>query len=251
MLCSADWAWKKIYNLEAKFLNSALKWDLPFLSFFSYLFISFNLLTPQTHTHKPLRHTHLPAFLPVLPTWRPRKSPPLSIHTHHRTLLRVFHLSTRKCGNIYFIFCLIYFRHLYSQMKIWFSNKAGGWYKETIKNKIINRKPNLLGFLIIQAEIFNTGGSAMAFQSNSCFHTLKLFQLLFSLVLQTVCLSTPGWKIEYQNDVDLYYGIFYVTQCNHDIGGKTQCKTESYHYIFNSYANNGIHFIYSFCYARM
>ena len=84
----------------------------------------------------------------------------------------------------------------------------------------------------------------MAFGSDSCRHKFKIFQLSFSLILQIVCLCTPGWSIYHQIDVDYYSGVFYRTKCNRDMAGKTQCETKSWYDLFSSNGSNGIYFIY-------
>ena len=47
--------------------------------------------------------------------------------------------------------------------------------------------------------------------------------LLFSIILQIICLVTPGWFIQIQGLVESQRGVFYMTKCYN--GG--DCDTKS------------------------
>lgn len=52
--------------------------------------------------------------------------------------------------------------------------------------------------------------------------------LVFSAILQLVCLTTPGWVIRVINSGNIYSGIFYVTGCIKLADGRQDCKTISW-----------------------
>ena len=67
----------------------------------------------------------------------------------------------------------------------------------------------------------------------------------FSVIFQIVCLATPGWQIKLDDSevvggttrlrVDRYYGVFYLTECKHDLWeeGQAVCETKSWLEVHN------------------
>lgn len=74
---------------------------------------------------------------------------------------------------------------------------------------------------------------------------LESLLLAFSVIFQIVCLATPGWQIKLDDSevvggttrlrVDRYYGVFYLTECKHDLWeeGRAVCETKSWLEVHN------------------
>lgn len=64
---------------------------------------------------------------------------------------------------------------------------------------------------------------------NISFRILESCLLSFSLILQFICLVTPGWYIYFRKDLERYNGIFYQTECKRDgVHEEMECETKSY-----------------------
>lgn len=61
----------------------------------------------------------------------------------------------------------------------------------------------------------------------NCIHILELFLVSLSLILQIICLATPGWLIKFREYAEEYSGVFYMTEC---FGATNQmCETKSWY----------------------
>ena len=57
---------------------------------------------------------------------------------------------------------------------------------------------------------------------------IELVLLVFSVVLQATALVMPGWRIVSSDEKTIYYGVYYVVECN-----QTDCGTTSWQNMYH------------------
>lgn len=60
---------------------------------------------------------------------------------------------------------------------------------------------------------------------SKCNRLITFVLTLSSMVLQLICLSTPGWLIQIQGPMESHRGIFYIRKCWTSSRGECESKT--------------------------